>query len=156
MSEAADKLRQGAASTTSDGGEVKVCAEQADVSRAEDIAAAVGRAEEEVGEPVSILICCAGLAECKTFEDCEVEDFERLVRVNYLGTVYAVRSCMPSMRRRGSGSIVVVSSQAGQVGLYGYTSYAPSKFALLGFAQVGHAGIPSSFVIGSSVPQLLF
>ena len=118
-----------------EGDEIRVCAEQADVSSADDIAGAVRRAEERVGEEVSILICCAGIAECKTLEDSKDGDFERLVSVNYLGTVYTVRSCLPSMKRRGGGSVVLVSSQAGQVGLYGYTGYSASKFALQGFAQ---------------------
>jgi 3-dehydrosphinganine reductase len=39
------------------------------------------------------------------------------------------------MRQLGSGRIVLVSSQAGQVGVYGYTSYCATKFALKGFAE---------------------
>ena len=39
------------------------------------------------------------------------------------------------MRQLGSGRIVLVSSQAGQVGVYGYTSYCATKFALKGLAE---------------------
>jgi 3-dehydrosphinganine reductase len=39
------------------------------------------------------------------------------------------------MRQLGSGRIVLVSSQAGQVGVFGYTSYCATKFALKGFAE---------------------
>ena len=39
------------------------------------------------------------------------------------------------MRQFGSGRIVLVSSQAGQVGVFGYTSYCATKFALKGFAE---------------------
>ncbi|UJR14283.1 hypothetical protein I4U23_001273 [Adineta vaga] len=39
------------------------------------------------------------------------------------------------MQRRGSGRIVFVSSQAGQLGVFGYTSYCSTKFALKGLAE---------------------
>ena len=39
------------------------------------------------------------------------------------------------MRQLGSGRIVLVSSQAGQIGVYGYTSYCATKFALKGLAE---------------------
>ena len=39
------------------------------------------------------------------------------------------------MRQNGSGRIVLVSSQAGQIGIFGYTSYCGTKFALKGFAE---------------------
>lgn len=113
----------------------RVCALSADVSSYDDISKAVGVAEETLGKAVSILVCSAGLAECKSFEDLDLGDFSRLMNVNYLGCVYAVRSCLPSMRKVGRGSVCLVSSQAGHVGLYGYTAYSPPKFALVGFAQ---------------------
>lgn len=55
--------------------------------------------------------------------------------VNYLGTVYVTRAVVPQMKARRAGRIVFVSSQAGQLGLYGYTGYSASKFALRGFAE---------------------
>jgi len=39
------------------------------------------------------------------------------------------------MRQLGSGRIVLLSSQAGQLGVFGYTSYCATKFALKGFAE---------------------
>lgn len=42
---------------------------------------------------------------------------------------------MASMKRANEGRIVLVSSQAGQIGLYGYTAYSASKFSLRGFAE---------------------
>ena len=38
--------------------------------------------------------------------------------------------------RWAGGRVVFVSSQAGQVGIYGFSAYSPSKFALVGLAQV--------------------
>jgi 3-dehydrosphinganine reductase len=52
-----------------------------------------------------------------------------------LGSVYSTRAVLPCMKQRGRGSIVFVSSQAGQVGIWGYSAYSASKFALRGLAQ---------------------
>jgi len=57
------------------------------------------------------------------------------MEINYLGAVYATRSVLPSMKSRKKGKITLVSSLGGLTGLYGYTTYAGSKFALRGFAE---------------------
>ena len=57
------------------------------------------------------------------------------MEANYLGTVYATRAALPYMKKSNHGRIVFISSQAGQLGLYGYSSYSGSKFALRGFAE---------------------
>jgi 3-dehydrosphinganine reductase len=57
------------------------------------------------------------------------------VRINYLGSVYCTQACLSSMQRQNSGRIVFISSQAGQLGVFGYTSYCATKFALKGLAE---------------------
>lgn len=52
-----------------------------------------------------------------------------------MGAVNCTKACLQQMRRHGSGRIVFVSSQAGQLGVFGYTSYCATKFALKGFAE---------------------
>jgi 3-dehydrosphinganine reductase len=58
-----------------------------------------------------------------------------MVRINYLGAVFCTKACLPSMRQLASGRIVLVSSQAGQLGVFGYSNYCATKFALKGFAE---------------------
>ena len=55
--------------------------------------------------------------------------------VNYLGSVLLTRAVVPSLVRQKQGRVVFVSSMAGQLGLFGYTAYSPSKFALRGLAE---------------------
>ena len=55
--------------------------------------------------------------------------------VNYLGTVHATKAVIEGMKERRRGRIVFTSSQAGQLGLFGYTGYSASKFALRGLAE---------------------
>jgi 3-dehydrosphinganine reductase len=84
--------------------------------------------------PVSILVNCAGTSVPATFEDAKPEDFKRLMDINYLGSVYVTKACVPSMKKKG-GHIVFTSSQAGLLGVYGFSAYAASKFALRGLAE---------------------
>ena len=57
------------------------------------------------------------------------------MRVNYIGGVYCSKSVVESMKSRKFGRILFVSSQAGQLGIYGYTAYSATKFALRGLAE---------------------
>jgi 3-dehydrosphinganine reductase len=59
-----------------------------------------------------------------------------MMRVNYMGSVYCTKAVIDSMKSRRFGRIVFVSSQAGQLGVFGYSAYSSSKFALRGFAEV--------------------
>jgi len=93
------------------------------------------QAESLMGRPVDILVNCAGSGPACAFDKVDVGEFERLMRLNYLTTVFATRAVMPGMKARGRGRILFTSSQAGQLGLYGYTAYSASKFALRGFAE---------------------
>jgi NAD(P)-dependent dehydrogenase (short-subunit alcohol dehydrogenase family) len=49
--------------------------------------------------------------------------------------VNTVKAAYASVTRQPGGRIVLVSSQAGQVGIFGYTAYSSSKFALRGLAE---------------------
>nr|QFF91214.1 3-ketodihydrosphingosine reductase isoform 4 [Potamotrygon motoro]QFF91216.1 3-ketodihydrosphingosine reductase isoform 6 [Potamotrygon motoro] len=92
------------------------------------------QAQEKLG-PVDMLVNCAGTSVAAKFEDVDIGIFRRLMEVNYLGSVYPTRAVIHTMKERRMGRVVFVSSQAGQVGLFGYTAYSPSKFALRGLAE---------------------
>ncbi|XP_008978176.1 3-ketodihydrosphingosine reductase isoform X2 [Callithrix jacchus] len=92
------------------------------------------QAQEKLG-PVDMLVNCAGTSVSGKFEDLEVSTFERLMSINYLGSVYPSRAVITTMKERRVGRIVFVSSQAGQLGLFGFTAYSASKFAIRGLAE---------------------
>jgi 3-dehydrosphinganine reductase len=106
----------------------------ADVADAEAIEAAVRTATREMGPP-DLVVACAGIVVPGRFDEQPLEAFRRTMAVNYLGSLHLVRAALPAMRARGAGRIVLVASGAGLIGLYGYTSYAPSKFAVRGLAE---------------------
>uniref|UniRef100_A0A8C2WZ96 3-dehydrosphinganine reductase n=1 Tax=Cyclopterus lumpus TaxID=8103 RepID=A0A8C2WZ96_CYCLU len=94
----------------------------------------VAQAQEKLG-PVDMLVNCAGVSISGKFDEMEVDRFKKLMEVNYLGSVYPTRAVITTMKERRRGRIMFVSSQAGQIGLFGYTAYSPSKFALRGLAE---------------------
>lgn len=106
----------------------------ADVASESAVRAAISAAEAVHG-PVEVLVTSAGVARPGHFTELTSDIFERAMAVNYFGTLHAVRTVVPGMITRGRGSVVLVSSGAGLVGLFGYTAYAPSKFALRGLAE---------------------
>lgn len=89
---------------------------------------------------IDMLINNAGATIDGEFEKLRAEDFEQEIKINYLSAVYVTKALMPflkeSSRRSEYGArIVFLSSQAGQLGLYGYSAYSASKFALRGLAE---------------------
>jgi 3-dehydrosphinganine reductase len=113
---------------------VGVHSEMVDVVNEGAVATAVESAIAKFGPP-SLVVTSAGIVVPGTFSDLPSLAYSKTMEVNYLGTVNVVRAALPSMRRCGAGRLVLVSSGAGLIGLYGYSSYAPSKFALRGLAE---------------------
>ena len=106
-----------------------------DVADAAQVDAAVTALTDALG-PVDIAICSAGQARPGYFQELDPELFRQMMDVNYFGTVNVVRAVVPSMIERRRGSIVGVSSAAGLVGVFGYSAYAPTKFAVRGFLEI--------------------
>ena len=85
---------------------------------------------------VDILINNAGITLTPTdFEDISEPDFLKVIDVNMLGVFYGIREFLPHLQSRPEAVIVNMSSLAGLVGLYGYSPYAMSKFAIRGLTE---------------------
>jgi NAD(P)-dependent dehydrogenase (short-subunit alcohol dehydrogenase family) len=82
---------------------------------------------------VDALVNNAGIGMLARFEDVtDLSLYERLMRVNYLGSVYPTFHALPHLRKR-RGQIVAVSSLAGLAGVPMRTAYAATKHAQIGF-----------------------
>jgi short-subunit dehydrogenase len=77
----------------------------------------------------------AGVADYAPFLEMELEDVERMTKVNWLGTVYAVQAALPRMLERRRGHIVVVSSGAALRSFPRAAVYGATKAAQRGFAE---------------------
>lgn len=106
-----------------------------DVADAEKVASVLGAFMAETGVP-DLMVNCAGVAHPGRFEELDLEIFRWMMDVNYFGTVHVTKAIVPGMIARGSGHIVNVSSIAGFLGVYGYSAYGASKFAVAGFSDV--------------------
>ncbi|XP_062594520.1 3-ketodihydrosphingosine reductase-like isoform X2 [Saccostrea cucullata] len=114
---------------------LQVLAISVDITKdADTVKNAVNKAEKELG-PITILINNAGSAIAGRFEETSVEQFQRMIDLNFLGSVNVTKAAIKGMKENNEGRIVFISSQAGQVGVFGYTAYSASKFALRGFAE---------------------
>lgn len=109
---------------------------QVDLTAASDAVEAAFNANELVSKGlVDYAVLSAGDSSPATFEDISPADWDRLYRLNVLGCVLATRAVLPGMKRRRCGRVVLISSMAGRVGIYGFTAYSATKFALRGFAD---------------------
>lgn len=112
-----------------------VAVASADVADPVALAAAVADLSEQQG-PCDVAIACAGYAVPGYFAELPLEEFDRHMRVNYLGAVHLARAVAPQMRERRRGHLLFTSSTAGVVGVFGYSAYSPTKFAVRGLAEV--------------------
>ena len=108
--------------------------EAADVARRSEVEDAVAKCVAAHG-PCDVLVTCAGIVRPGYFEQLDPAEFEREMAVNYFGTLWATRAVVPSMIGRGSGHIVAISSFAGLLGVFGYSAYAPTKYAVRGLCE---------------------
>jgi short-subunit dehydrogenase len=103
-----------------------------DVSDEAACRALVERTVERFGG-VDVLVNNAGVGMLARFEDVtDLSLYERLMRVNYLGSVYPTWYALPHLKK-SRGQIVAVSSLAGLTGVPRRTAYAATKHAQVGF-----------------------
>ena len=89
---------------------------------------------EERGVP-DVLINAVGYAFPNYWENLELKDFKANMETNYYGQLVPTLILLPWFRQRGSGHISFVSSMLGFMGLIGYGTYTPTKYALVGLAE---------------------
>jgi short-subunit dehydrogenase len=85
--------------------------------------------------PVELLVANAGVGCATGVDPLNVDDIERLHRVNFLGVVYAIEAVLPEMLRRRKGHLAAVSSLAAYKGLPGEQGYTSSKAAVSNFME---------------------
>jgi len=104
-----------------------------DVSNHDMVSAVMAAAVESFGAP-DLLINNVGRAVPRAFEDVTFAQFDETMKTNLYGAWSTVSALVPHMKARG-GAIVNVSSMAGFIGVFGYTDYCASKFAVVGLSE---------------------
>ncbi len=111
-----------------------ILALQGDVTQFESLKIALEDFSKQHGTP-DIIINSAGVAHPGNFSNLAIDIFHWMMDVNYFGTVNVLKILVPAMQKRRSGTIVNISSIAGFIGVYGYTAYGASKYAVAGFSE---------------------
>lgn len=81
------------------------------------------------------LINNGGLGYFGYLEEQPMEEINQMVETNLMGTIYAVRAVLPSMKEQGSGHIINLSSTAGIEGYQQVSVYCATKYAITGFSD---------------------
>ncbi len=80
--------------------------------------------------PVDVLVNNAGIERHGTVEELDLSEFRAVMETNYFGAIRCTQAVLPSMRSRGAGCIINVTSVAGRISSAPLGPYAASKFAL--------------------------
>ena len=113
----------------------RALAVRCDVTKRDEVDAAVARTVDELGS-VDILINNAGtLDHAAQFHNQSPELWERDLRVNLTGGFNCAQAVWPHMRERRWGRVVNMASVAGTLGGFGQASYSTTKAGLLGLTR---------------------
>ena len=117
------------------GGSGLASAMAADVSSPEDCARMAATAAERHGG-IDIVCCNAGVFPSARLGEMSVADWDEVLDINLKGTFLTVNACLPGLKARGRGRIIVTSSITGPItGYPGWSHYAASKAGQLGFVR---------------------
>jgi len=119
--------------------------EAADVAERQPTLDAIRRLAERLG-PVDLLVANAGSGPETRLEPMNVEQVERMIRINLFGVIYSIEAVLPAMLARGSGHLAAVSSLAAYKGFPGQAGYCASKAAVKTYMeslriQLRHRGV---------------
>lgn len=84
---------------------------------------------------VDVLVCAAAQLVLGSCENTTVDELDKLLNVNVLGTVRMIQRALPLMRTQKSGKIILFSSINGLLGIPFQSAYTASKHALEGYAE---------------------
>ncbi|MEJ1937995.1 SDR family oxidoreductase, partial [Nostoc sp. NIES-2111] len=104
--------------------------------------------------PLYGLVNCAGLLLRRPLEETSVEDIERQIAVNQVGTFYLARAALAHMQAQGEGRIVLFTSQGAFTGgFFGSIPYAMTKAAVTALVKsFARIGAPSGVTVNAVAP----
>ncbi|MGH1472453.1 MAG: SDR family NAD(P)-dependent oxidoreductase [Cellvibrionaceae bacterium] len=82
---------------------------------------------------IDVLINNAGILHDKSFAKMSLDDFQLVVDVHLMGSVYCTKAVWPVMVEQGYGRIVMTTSPSGLYGNFGQSNYGAAKLGLVGF-----------------------
>ncbi|MEJ7911999.1 MAG: oxidoreductase [Chitinophagaceae bacterium] len=105
-----------------------------DVTKKEQVAAAVAQAQETFGS-IDVLVNNAGYGYFTSVEEGEEEKIRAQFETNFFGLVNMIQAVLPGMRKQRSGNVINFSSIGGLVGFTATGFYHATKFAVEGLSE---------------------
>lgn len=122
-----------------------------DVSEEDDWASAL-----DATGPATVLVNNAGILHFSPLAETSLADYERVIRVNQVGTFLGMRAVVPGMVAAGGGSIVNTSSIEGLAAAPLLVAYTASKFAIRGMTKAAALELgPSGIRVNSVHPGMI-
>lgn len=154
---AALDLDPAAAAETAEGHPGIACAAKLDVTVPGCARAGIAAALEALGH-LDAVANCAGITGRTAVKTAEVDldDFDRVYRINLLGAVILSQAVLPAMVERGYGRLLHVASIAGKDGNAGMAAYSATKAGLIGLVKVmGKEYAESGVTINALAPAVI-
>ena len=126
----------------------QVVAHVCDVASEDAVARLFATLRSHHAEP-AVVVNSAGLSLPGYFDDLPIEDFSRVMQVNFMGTLHVLKHAVPLMTARGRGHILNVGSIASLLGVFGMTPYCASKFAVRGLTESLRAELAPHHIVVS-------
>lgn len=114
---------------------VRALVAQADVARAEDVAAMREACERELGGAAEVLVCNAGIRLTGPITDQSVEDYTAVIDTDLVGAMHCAHEFGALMKRNRSGRIILMGSTTGMLPLPETCAYATAKAGFIGLAR---------------------
>ena len=126
-----------------------------DITNEQEVRTLVDEVERNLG-PIDVLVNNAGIIMAGPLDNMDLRDYEDSMATHFWAPLYAMQAVLPSMRRRGAGRIVNVSSLGGKVAVPHMAPYSASKFALVGLSEGFRAELrPQGITVTTVCPGLL-
>jgi len=107
----------------------------ADVSKRDDVYAAIDHAEKELGG-FDVIVNNAGIAQVQPISDVTPEEVDRILKINIEGVLWGIQAAAAKFKARGhKGKIINASSIAGHDGFAMLGVYSATKFAVRALTQ---------------------
>jgi short-subunit dehydrogenase len=112
----------------------QVIAVPADIAYWPQVEAIARQAVEAYGR-IDTWVNDAAVSQYGTVEDTPIEDIERVIDVNLMGTIHGIKAALPYMRRQGQGTIINIGSVLSQRSVPLQAAYCASKHGVKGFSE---------------------
>jgi 2-hydroxycyclohexanecarboxyl-CoA dehydrogenase len=122
-----------------------------DITSGDSVAEGRLQVLDELGAPVQVLVNCAGWDDLMPFLDTDEDFWDRVIDINYKGTLRTAHACLPDMIEAGWGRIVNIGSDAARVGSSLEAVYSGAKGGVISFTktiarEVARTGVTANVV----------